>query len=71
MTPQRVHACAPAEGFSEVIMPGERERRYEARHRRIGLPYNAKDLAELQKEAARAGLPPLPVADQPLAPDMP
>jgi LDH2 family malate/lactate/ureidoglycolate dehydrogenase len=66
---QRVHGCKTAEGFSEVIMPGERERRFEAKYRRIGVPYNAKELAELQKEAARAGLPPLPVSDSPLASD--
>ena len=64
---QRVHACALAEGFSEVIMPGERERRFEAKYRRIGVPYNVKELAELQKEAAKAGLPPLPVSEAPLA----
>ncbi|MGA2568843.1 MAG: Ldh family oxidoreductase, partial [Pseudolabrys sp.] len=66
---QRVHRCALAEGFSEVIMPGERERRFEAKYRRIGVPYNAKELAELQKEAAKAGLRPLPVSDAPLAAD--
>lgn len=64
---QRVHGCALAEGFDEVLMPGERERRFEAKYRRIGVPYNAKELAELQKEAARAGLPPMPVSDTPLA----
>ena len=66
---QRVHGCALAEGFSEVIMPGERERRFEAKYRRIGVPYNVKELAELQKEAAKAGLPPLPVSEIPLAAD--
>ena len=64
---QRVHGCALAEGFSEVIMPGERERRFEAKYRRIGVPYGIKELAELQKEAAKAGLPPLPVSETPLA----
>jgi LDH2 family malate/lactate/ureidoglycolate dehydrogenase len=64
---QRVHGCARAEGFSEVIMPGERERRFEAKYRRAGVPYHAKEVAELQKEAARAGLPPLPVSNAPLA----
>jgi LDH2 family malate/lactate/ureidoglycolate dehydrogenase len=64
---QRVHGSPLAEGFSEVIMPGERERRFEAKYRRIGVPYHAKELAELQKEAAKASLPPLPVSDTPLA----
>lgn len=61
--------AARAEGFDEILMPGERERRFEAKYRRIGVPYNPKELAELQKEAARAGLPPLPVSEQPLAPE--
>jgi LDH2 family malate/lactate/ureidoglycolate dehydrogenase len=64
---RRVHGCARAEGFDEILMPGERERRFEAKYRRIGVPYNAKELAELQNEAARAGLPPLPVSASPLA----
>jgi len=64
---QRVHGCARAEGFDEILMPGERERQFEAKYRRIGVPFNAKELAELQHEAARAGLPPLPVSTQPLA----
>jgi len=63
---QRVHAVKPAEGFDEVIMPGETERRLEASRRRTGLPYHAKEIAALQKEAATAGLPPLPVSNAPL-----
>jgi len=64
---QRVHDCERAEGFDEVIMPGERERRFEAKYRRSGVPYGVKELTELQKEAAKAGLPPLPVSNMPLA----
>ena len=60
---QRVHACPTAEGFSEVIMPGERERRFEAKHRRTGVPYSIKEVTGLQEEAAKAGLPPLPLSD--------
>jgi LDH2 family malate/lactate/ureidoglycolate dehydrogenase len=63
---QRVHACPTAEGFTEVIMPGERERRFEAKHRRTGVPYSIKEVAELQREAAAAGLPPLQVSEAPL-----
>src|SRR5471032_567050 len=63
---QRVHAQPPAEGFDEVIMPGETERRLEASRRRTGLPYHAKEIVALQKEAATAGLPPLPVSNAPL-----
>ena len=64
---QRVHAVPTAEGFDEVIMPGETERRLEASRRRTGLPYHAKEIAALQKEAAAAGLPALPVSSAPLA----
>jgi hypothetical protein len=48
-------------------MPGETERRLEASRRRTGLPYHAKEIAALQKEAAAAGLPALPVSSAPLA----
>jgi len=67
MLVQRVHAVPTAEGFDEVIMPGETERRLEASRRRTGLPYHAKEIAALQKEAATAGLPALPVSSAPLA----
>src|ERR1700731_939234 len=64
---QRVHACPTEEGFDEVIMPGERERRLEANHRRTGVPFHAKEVAMLQETAAKAGLPPLAVSNAPLA----
>jgi len=63
---QRVHAQPPAEGFDEVIMPGETERRLEVARRRTGLPYHAKEITALQQEASKAGLPPLPVSNAPL-----
>ncbi len=59
---QRVHGCRRAEGFDEILMPGERERRLEAEYRRRGVPYNVKELDALQAEAAKAGLPPLQVS---------
>jgi hypothetical protein len=52
-------------------MPGEQERRLEAKYRRAGVPYNVKELAELQAEAARAGLPPLKVSETPLMSNTP
>jgi LDH2 family malate/lactate/ureidoglycolate dehydrogenase len=64
---RRVHACPTAEGFDEVIMPGERERRLEARHRRTGVPFHAKEIALMQEAAARVGLPPLSASNTPLA----
>src|SRR6202790_1737589 len=60
---QRVHACPTAEGFDEGIMPGERERRLEANHRRTGVPFHAKEVALLQEAAAKAGLPQLSVSN--------
>jgi LDH2 family malate/lactate/ureidoglycolate dehydrogenase len=63
---QRVHRCPTAEGLTEVIMPGERERRFEAKHQRTGVPYSIKEVDAMQAEAARAGLPPLLLSDKPL-----
>src|SRR5579871_6919517 len=63
---KRVHLNPAAEGFDEVIMPGERERRLEAQHRRTGVPFHAREVAALQEAAAKAGLPPLPVSNKPL-----
>ena len=56
---ERVHANPPAEGVTEVVMPGEIESRLEAERRKSGVPYGPKELAALQAEAAQAGLPPL------------
>lgn len=64
---QRVHANATAEGFDEVIMPGERERRLVTKHRRTGITFHAKEMANLQDAAAKAGLPQLKVSTAPLA----
>jgi len=63
---QRVHANPTAEGFDEVIMPGERERRLEAKHRRTGVPFHAREIALMQEAATKAGLPQLPVLNTPL-----
>ena len=54
------------DGFADVQMPGEPERRHEALRRRGGIPYSRGETAELQKEAATAGIAPLAVSDQPL-----
>lgn len=62
---QRVHAQPKAEGIDEILMPGEKERNLEATRRRTGLPYHPKEVAALQNEATKAGLPPLPVANAP------
>jgi LDH2 family malate/lactate/ureidoglycolate dehydrogenase len=64
---QRVHGCPTAEGFDEVLMPGEMEARQEALRRRTGLPFSRGEVATLQEEAARAGVPALEVHERPLA----
>ena len=64
---RRVHDCPTAEGFSEVLMPGEVEARQEAERRRKGLPFSRGEVATLQEEAAKAGVAPLAVSDRPLA----
>ncbi len=63
---ERVHACPTAQGFDEVLMPGEPERRHEEERRRRGIPYSANEVAPLQEEAAKAGIAPLNVSPKPL-----
>ena len=64
---QKVHGCPTAEGFSEVLMPGEIEARQEAQRRRSGLAFSRGEIATLQEEAATAGVPRLEVHERPLA----
>lgn len=59
---RRVHGAPRAEGFDEVMMPGEIEAREEARRLVDGIPYRTADLAPLNALAAEHGLPPLGVA---------
>ena len=63
---ERVRACPTAEGSDEVLIPGEPERRYEEARRRSGIPYSGAEIAALQKEAAKAGVAALAVAERPL-----
>jgi LDH2 family malate/lactate/ureidoglycolate dehydrogenase len=63
---ERVHACPTAQGFDEVLIPGEPERRHEEERRRRGIPYSANEVAPLQEEAAKAGIAPLAVSPNPL-----
>jgi LDH2 family malate/lactate/ureidoglycolate dehydrogenase len=55
----RIRAQPLAEGFDEILMPGEPEARLEARRLREGIPYRRADLAPLVEAAAAHGLPPL------------
>lgn len=56
---QRVEDNPPAEGFTEVLTPGELEQRNEEERRRTGIPYRAGDLRPLAAVAERVGVPAL------------
>ena len=62
----RMKSSPLAEGFAEVLVPGEPEDRIEAERRRAGIPYAASEVEALQDEAKRAGIQPLVVADRPI-----
>jgi LDH2 family malate/lactate/ureidoglycolate dehydrogenase len=62
----RVHAAPRAEGFAEILLPGEPEDRHEAVRRKSGIPYAASEVAALNDEAKRVGVQPLVVSDQPI-----
>jgi LDH2 family malate/lactate/ureidoglycolate dehydrogenase len=53
---ERLKASEPAEGFDEVLMPGEPEVRREAERRRTGIPLTAEVLASLESESAETGI---------------
>ena len=63
---ERVKACPKAEGFEEILMPGEIEARTAAKREKNGIPYGA-ELDAVQAEAKRAGVAPLAVSTEPLA----
>jgi LDH2 family malate/lactate/ureidoglycolate dehydrogenase len=63
----RVRTGPTAEGFAEVLIAGEPELRHEAERARRGIPYSRNEVADLQREAARAGVAALAVSDRPLA----
>jgi LDH2 family malate/lactate/ureidoglycolate dehydrogenase len=56
---RRVRECPKAEGFDEILIPGEPESRIDAVRRREGIPYAAAELAILDQEAAKAGVEPV------------
>jgi LDH2 family malate/lactate/ureidoglycolate dehydrogenase len=64
---ERVHAAPRAEGFTEILLPGEPEDRHEAVRRKTGIPYAASEVAALNDEAKKAGVQPLVVSDKPIA----
>jgi LDH2 family malate/lactate/ureidoglycolate dehydrogenase len=64
---QRVRDCPKAAGFDEILIPGEPETRHEEERRRTGIPYSAGEIAALQEEAVKAGVPTLEVSARPIA----
>ena len=50
----RAKACPLAEGFDEILMPGERESRLAESRRKLGVPITAEDFDMLFKEEALA-----------------
>jgi LDH2 family malate/lactate/ureidoglycolate dehydrogenase len=53
---ERVHTSSLAEGFTEVLMPGEPEAREEKRRLRTGIPYGRAELSELEQQARLTGV---------------
>ena len=53
---ERMRSCPPAEGFSQVRLPGDSSSRLEQERREQGIPYRLADLEKLRLEAARAGV---------------
>lgn len=63
---ERVRASPKAQGFDEVLLPGEPEAREEGVRRRTGIPYAVGEVDALQEEALRAGVAALAVSGRPL-----
>ncbi len=56
---ERIRAVPLAEGFDEILLPGEPEQREAERRARTGIPYAPSEVATLNAEAAKAGVAPL------------
>jgi LDH2 family malate/lactate/ureidoglycolate dehydrogenase len=56
----RIKTNPLADGFDEILMPGEIESRLEAERRKTGIPFAAADLALLAKLASDHGVAELP-----------
>lgn len=54
---REIHATPPAEGFAEVLVPGDLERRQEAKRTLEGVPLFEEDWQEIVEALAAAGLP--------------
>ncbi|KAH8891490.1 putative malate dehydrogenase [Thozetella sp. PMI_491] len=63
---QRVHGVTPAEGFSEVLFPGEPEYRLDLQRRREGLPFADAEKTMFDDMSKTFGVPALTVSTAPL-----
>jgi LDH2 family malate/lactate/ureidoglycolate dehydrogenase len=52
----RAKTCPRADGFDEIVMPGEAEQRLADQRRRDGLGLSASDIAMLRDEASAVGV---------------
>ena len=62
---QRIRDVPKAEGFKEILLPGEPEARELDRRTRSGIPYAAVEVATLDAEAQKAGVAPLATNNSP------
>ncbi|EKG14431.1 Malate/L-lactate dehydrogenase [Macrophomina phaseolina MS6] len=62
---QRVHAVAPAEGFEEVLFPGEPEHRLALERQSAGLPFADAEREIFEDMAKEYGVPRLPFSTTP------
>lgn len=53
----RIRSAPRAEGFDEILVPGEPEARQEAQRLKAGIPYRVGDLEPLLDEGRKSGLP--------------
>jgi LDH2 family malate/lactate/ureidoglycolate dehydrogenase len=63
---ERIRTCPRADGFDEILLPGEPEAREETRRRRTGIPYAPSEVATLNQDAAKTGVASLAVSAEPL-----
>jgi pantetheine-phosphate adenylyltransferase len=64
---ERVRSCPRAEGFDEVMVPGEPEARQEAIRLRQGIPYGPGEVSELRKLAEDRNVPFFSLSAAPLS----
>ncbi len=64
-----VSNCAPADGHTEALLPGQPESATEIVRGRSGLPYSSSEIEVLIQEAEQAGIEPLASSRNPLGSD--